>query len=138
MDGFIVTQDGAKPIGSGYRWDTAYDGNLTGGKGGLFFGGAHAVAAYGGLVPLFTPNPWSEGSSGSHLDDATFTDANEKMMNSATQTGLGIRVFSPVEVGILKDLGFTLVPQTSTVAVAAMVLVVVRRSRKAPLAKMEA
>lgn len=138
MDGFIVTSTGAKPIGSGYRWNTAYDGNLTGAKGGLFFGGAHAVAAYGGLVPLFTPNPWESGSSVSHLDDATFTDANQMMMNAKTDTGLGIRVFSPVEVGILRDLGFTVVPQTSTVAVAAMLLVVVRRSRKAPLAKMEA
>lgn len=60
------------------------------------------------------------------------------MMNAKTDTGLGIRVFSPVEVGILRDLGFTVVPQTSTVAMAAMLLVVVRRSRKAPLAKMEA
>lgn len=138
MDGFIVTSTGARPIGSGYRWNTAYDGNLTGAKGGLFFGGAHAVAAYGGLVPLFTPNPWESGSSVSHLDDATFTDANQMMMNAKTDTGLGIRVFSPVEVGILRDLGFTVVPQTSTVAMAAMLLVVVRRSRKAPLAKMEA
>ncbi|MBJ7385334.1 MAG: hypothetical protein JHC55_12690 [Mycolicibacterium sp.] len=138
MDRFIVTSTGAKPIGSGYRWNTAYDGNLTGAKGGLFFGGAHAVAAYGGLVPLFTPNPWESGSSVSHLDDATFTDANQMMMNAKTDTGLGIRVLSPVEVGILRDLGFTVVPQTSTVAMAAMLLVVVRRSRKAPLAKMEA
>lgn len=38
MDRFIVTSTGAKPIGSGYRWNTAYDGNLTGAKGGLFFG----------------------------------------------------------------------------------------------------
>lgn len=138
MDGLIVTSTGARPIGSGYRWNTAYDGNLTGAKGGLFFGGAHAVAAYGGLVPLFTPNPWESGSSVSHLDDATFTDANQMMMNAKTDTGLGIRVFSPVEVGILRDLGFTVVPQTSTVAMAAMLLAVVRRSRKAPLAKMEA
>jgi hypothetical protein len=138
MDGFIVTSTGAKPIGSGYRWNTAYDGNLTGAKGGLFFGGAHAVAAHGGLVPLFTPNPWESGSSVSHLDDATFTDANQKMMNAKTDTGLGIRVLSPVELGILKDLGFTVVPQTSTVAMAAMVLIVFRRTRKAPLAKMDA
>jgi hypothetical protein len=138
MDGFIVTSTGAKPIGSGYRWNTTYDGNLTGAKGGLFFGGAHAVAAYGGLVPLFTPNPWEGGSSVSHLDDATFTDANQKMMNAKTDTGLGIRVLSPVELGILKDLGFTVVPQTSTYAVAAMVLIFVRRTRKAPLAKMDA
>ncbi|MDF2827789.1 MAG: hypothetical protein K0R01_1072, partial [Mycobacterium sp.] len=137
MDGFIVTSTGAKPIGSGYRWNTAYDGNLTGAKGGLFFGGAHAVAAYGGLVPLFTPNPWESGSSGSHLDDTVFTDADQKMMNAKTDTGLGIRVLSPVELGILRDLGFTVVPQTSTVAMAAMVLIVFRRTRKAPLAKME-
>jgi hypothetical protein len=138
LDRFVVTSTGAKPIGSGYRWNTAYDGNLTGANGGLFFGGAHAVAAYGGLVPIFTPNPWESGSSGSHLDDKTFTGSNQKMMNAKTDTGLGIRVLSPVELGILRDLGFTVVPQTSTVAVASMMLIFVRRTRKVPLAKMEA
>ena len=119
---FIVTADGQKPIGSDFKWDTAYDDYLTGANGGLYFGGPNAVAAYGGPVPLYTPNPWKSGAMG-HLDDATFTGANEQMMNSRTGKGLSVRVLSPVEIGILKDLGYTVVtPQPSAPAPAAAMM----------------
>jgi hypothetical protein len=107
FDSFVENSTSKKPIKSNYIWNTAYDPNLIGGKGGLYFGGANAVAAYGALVPLFTPDPWTSGSSMSHLDDATFTGSNQKMMNARTDTGLGVRVLSPIELGILKDLGYT-------------------------------
>jgi hypothetical protein len=45
FDSFIVTADGAKPINDDYTWNTAYDANLTGGDGGLYFGGPNAMAA---------------------------------------------------------------------------------------------
>ncbi len=58
FDSFIVTSSGAHPISSlTGRWSGAYDANLTGGNGGLYFGGPNAVAAYGGLVPLYTADP---------------------------------------------------------------------------------
>ncbi|MEU0497412.1 Ig-like domain-containing protein [Mycobacterium sp. NPDC006124] len=122
LDGFIQTSGGAKPVTYDYRWNAAYDPNLTGAAGGFYFGGANAVAAYGGLVPLYTPNPWEDGSSMSHLDDTTFTGANEQMMNAKTDTGLGVRVLSPIELGILKDIGYTVVipsvaPSAASVAV---------------------
>ena len=106
FDQFMVTADGTPVISDTYRWRTAYDANLIGGNGGLYFGGANAVAAYGGYVPLYTPDPWEEGSSVSHLDDFTFTGVSTQLMNAVTDTGLGIRVLSPVELGILKDLGY--------------------------------
>lgn len=57
-DSFIQTKSGTRVISSGtYRFNTAYNTNLTGGGGGLFFGGPNAIAAYGGPVPLYTPNP---------------------------------------------------------------------------------
>ncbi|WP_293243772.1 Ig-like domain-containing protein [Mycolicibacterium sp.] len=107
---FLVTAAGTKPIGSDYAWSSDFDPYLTGAYGGLYFDGANAVAGYGGqLVPLYTPNPWEDGSSMSHLDDATFTGANQQIMNATTDTGLGIRVLSPIERGILKDIGYTVV-----------------------------
>lgn len=109
FDSFVRTAGGAKPIRSDHEWNPAYDPNLTGANGGLYFGGANAVAAYGGLVPLFTPNPFESGSSITHLDDATFTGANQQLMNAQTGTGLGVRVLSPIELGILKDIGYTVV-----------------------------
>ncbi|MFZ4373511.1 MAG: Ig-like domain-containing protein [Mycobacterium sp.] len=109
FDSFLVTADGTKVIGSDFTWNTSYDPNLTGGNGGLYFGGADAVAAYGARVPLYTPSPWESGSSVSHLDDRTFVGVNRKMMNSQVRVGRGIRDLSSVELGILADLGYTVV-----------------------------
>ena len=107
FDQFIVTSNGTAVISDTYRFNTAYNSNLTGGNGGLYFGGPNAVAAYGGYVPLYTPRPWEPGSSTSHLDDDTFTGSQTQLMNAVTDSGLGIRVLSPIELGILKDLGYT-------------------------------
>lgn len=129
FDSFLVSPTGAAVIGSDYRWQTAYNFNLTGGNGGLFFGGPNAVAVYGGLVPLYTPSPWESGSSVSHLDDSTFVGANTVMMNAYSDTGLGVRVLSPVELAILQDLGY----QVSPSPLAAFVLLgfgLLRRPRR--------
>jgi hypothetical protein len=128
---FVVTSDDTKVIGANGKWNSAYNPNLTGGNGGLYFGGASAVAAYGGLVPLFTPNPWEQGSSLGHLDDKTFIGTNEKMMNAKTDKGPSVRVLSPMELGILKDLGYTVTPKTPTYAAFMFVGVIfVRRPKR--------
>jgi Bacterial Ig domain len=106
---YVTTSTGTRVINASGFWNTAYDPNLTGAGGGLYFDGTNAAAAYGGPVPLFTPNPWQEGSSATHLDDATFTGSNEKLMNAISNLGLGVRVLSPVERGIMQDLGYTVV-----------------------------
>lgn len=111
FDGFIVNAAGTKVIDAQtFQWNTTYDSNLTGGNGGLFFGGTNAVAAYGGPVPLLTIDPVRPGSSFSHLDDYTFVGDDEKLMNAFKFRGLGIRVISPVERAILVDLGYTITP----------------------------
>ncbi|MDT5311798.1 MAG: hypothetical protein QOE74_818 [Mycobacterium sp.] len=129
---FITAADGTRAIGADYAWNSALDPNLTGANGGLYFGGANAVAAYGGqLVPLYTPNPWESGSSMSHLDDTTFTGSNQQLMNAKTDTGLGVRVLSPIELGLLEDIGYTVVvPQAPTAALAMIGFVFIRRARK--------
>jgi Bacterial Ig domain len=105
FDRFVVTSDGTKAI-NGNSWNTALDPNLTGANGGLSFGGKAAVDAYGKPVPLFTPPTFDDTGSVSHVDDKTFTKPNEKLMNSATGTGPSVRVLSPIEIGILTDLGY--------------------------------
>ena len=108
FDSFIGNSSGTKVINrTGYKFNTAYNTNLTGGNGGLYFLGPNAVAAYGGPVPLYTPKPWEGGSSVSHLDDDTFTDSDTMLMNAMAGTGLGIRTLSAVELAILTDLGYT-------------------------------
>ncbi|WP_235733919.1 Ig-like domain-containing protein [Mycolicibacterium austroafricanum] len=114
--GFVVDRHGARPIGADGRWDDDFDPNLTGGDGGLFFGGANAVAAYGGLIPLYTPEEWESGSSMGHLDDDTFDGADEKVMNANTGKGPAVRALSALELGILSDLGYLVYPRSDAAA----------------------
>jgi hypothetical protein len=128
FDSFIVTS-GSTPVisPSDFRWITAYNPNLTGGNGGLYFGGTNAVAVYGGLVPLHTPNPWQSGSSISHLDEST-PSSDTHLMNPTVSTGLGIRELSPMELAILKDLGYN-VTETPPIALFFVVFGLVRRRK---------
>ena len=135
FDSFIVTSAGAKVIGSAdYRWNSANNSRLTGGNGGLYFAGKNAVDAYGGPVPLYTPADWQPGSSVTHLDDDMFTGSNAMLMNAAADTGPGIRVLSAVELGILRDLGYTVIATPATAPGGAsllfVALVFLRRRRK--------
>lgn len=106
LDSFIVTRNGTSPISSDFEWQEEFDGYLEGEDGGLYWGGSHAEDAYGGYVPIFTPDPWDEGSSGAHLDDWTFNDGDEKLMNAATSRGPSVRTLSDIELGILTDIGY--------------------------------
>ena len=65
------------------------------------------MAAYGGLVPLYTPDPWTPGSSLTHLDPVFAPPGTVYLMDPSDGYGLGVRVLTPVEQGILSDLGFT-------------------------------
>ena len=110
FDTFLSTSNGTAVIGSDYVWDSAYSANLTGGGGGLYFDGPNAVLAYGGPVPLYTPGTWVDGSSLSHLDPAHAPTGTTYLMDPSDTYGPGVRVISPVEVGILTDLGYTVSP----------------------------
>lgn len=94
-------------------WDVSSTGDFSAGYGGegLFFDGPNAVAANGGyLVTLYTPSPWEQGSSISHLDPSYGT-----LMTPAAGTGLQPHGYSPIEIGILKDLGYvSAVPEPET------------------------
>lgn len=117
FDSFIVNNKKTKVIGivgNRNRWNTAYNSNLTGGSGGLYFGGPNAIAVYGGPVPLYTPGPWEAGSSVTHLNDSTFTGVSTQLMNALADTGKGIRTLSAVELAIFKDLGYTVAPVPAT------------------------
>lgn len=99
FDSYLVGATGAGAF-TGNAWNTAFDANLTGGNGGLYFGGPNAVGAYGARVPLYTPTPWAPGSSVSHLQGGT-------LMRAIVSQGPGVRTLSPVELAILTDIGYT-------------------------------
>jgi hypothetical protein len=132
FDSFVVTANGTAPIDhTTYAWSTLYDTNLTGGANGLYFGGLNAKAAYGGNpVPLYTPKPWESGSSMSHLDDFTFTSASAQLMNAVSDTGLGIRTLSGIEIGILRDLGYNVANTPQTLAIFVIGFAFIRRRKR--------
>lgn len=131
-DSFISTSNGTRAIRPDYTWNTAFDANLTGGNGGLYFAGVDAVTAYGALVPLYTPNPWEDGSAISHLDDATFTGSDRNIMNAQLATGPGLRIPTAIELGILKGIGYTVinVPVPGGSALAIIGFIFLRRMRR--------
>lgn len=99
------------------RWSPKpFDRYLTAGnsEGGLFFNGVWAVQAFGARVPLYSPKTFS-GSSVYHLSNYYFdnTDLTKpdaiQIMTAGIQAGIKAPVnLSPVEKGILRDLGYRL------------------------------
>ena len=133
FDNFLTTSTGTRLISVGGVFDTGLNSALTGGPG-VFFSGSNAMAANGGnRVAIYSPDPWSDGSSGAHTDDATYANT---MMIAATTTGPGARTLTAIEVGILTDLGYTMsaIPEPSTYAAilgtAALGVTIIRRRRR--------
>ncbi len=118
FDSYLTTSDGTFLVDhTSFGFNTGELGALT---SGMFFSGTNAMAAYGGRVPLYSPNPWEDGSSGAHMDDTTFTSTNyadlnsKQLMNAADGTGLGRRTLSLIELGILRDINYTVIPEPGT------------------------
>ncbi len=134
FDSFIVDSSGNSVFTGTTFKKTSDNADLTGGKGSLFFGGANAKAAYGGVgVPVYTPRTWSSGSSMSHLDDNTFTGSLTQLMNAVSDTGIGVRILSNYEIAIMKDLGYTMVSQSAVGGLLFVsVMFVRRRKQRAP------
>ncbi|MEO8991537.1 MAG: PEP-CTERM sorting domain-containing protein [Nitrosospira sp.] len=120
---FIVDKHGDKIIDPNTfalnqpGWDVSSIGDYSAGNDGegLFFDGPNAVAANGGYwVTLYTPAPWENGSSIAHLDP-DMPGISGMLMTPAAGTGLQAHGFSPIEVGMLKDLGYvSAVPEPET------------------------
>lgn len=120
FDQFITNVSGTPVInGTTFALNaSSWNTNSIGGASpaaGLFFYGTNARAANGNApVGLFTPTPWQDGSSVSHLDDENPL-LQPLMMASATDFGPGARNLTTLERAVLKDLGYTLVPGGITV-----------------------
>lgn len=109
FDEFLTDKDGNSVFSGNDLNEANYVDLLTGGASpgaGLFFNSADA----GQLIGLYSPTSFEEGSSGSHLDDENAALAG-MMMLSATDDGLGTRVFSDLELSIFRDLGYASVSQ---------------------------
>lgn len=91
----IVFHEMSHSLGFGSIWD--YKGLVDNGQ----YVGAHAVAEYGGLIPVETDG--GSGTAGSHWDEDTF--GNELMTG---YINLGGNVFSDMSAAAFADLGYTI------------------------------
>jgi len=80
---------------------------LTGQDDGVVFVGPNAVAAFGEPAPIYAPWPWQEGSSMSHFDLGITGGA---VMEPSIASGVMKREYTLVEVGALRDIGYTSAP----------------------------
>lgn len=123
FDEFLTDSNGDRIVNAagqldGGKWDAASVSNDVlpppgpgpGCGAGLLFNGPKAVEANAGApVQIYAPNPWEDGSSGSHMDDNCYTDPGDVstyMMEAQTIAGLGVRTISAIEVGMLQDIGY--------------------------------
>ena len=106
----------AKFINAGFIINNAaWVAAITGGTGntGVLWRGASGLAANNGVpIPMFSPNPVQQGSSISHLDDNFYTTV-ALLMEAATGPGQGTRTLSPIERGIMTDIGYPAVATTN-------------------------
>ena len=113
-DQFLVDKNGNAAVNNASFalnsgvWNTASIGG-TSPAAGMFFNGAHAVAANNNqLVGLYSPTTWIDGSSVSHLDTDNPAYGGMMMLH-AVGTGNAARDYSAIEVGMMQDLGYTAV-----------------------------
>lgn len=128
-DSFLERGDGTDLFAAG--------GNFIGNAADLvsddvFFNGANAMAANGGApVKMYAPNPFSSGSSLSHVDTATFGNA---ISAHAIAPGVKKLNYIDVELGILQDIGWQLqspVPEPGSLGILSLMAsgLLIRRRR---------
>jgi hypothetical protein len=117
FENFLTDASGNRLIGTDGVFDSTKVATMTGGSGSVLFNGANAVAANGGVgVNIFAPTTWTDGSSIAHLDDDT-PALSQLIMASTVSEGLKTREISAIELGILKDIGYTQIAAPAAVPV---------------------
>lgn len=99
------TRDGAGTSITSYTSPSALLATtLQGGTGGIFWTGRFGTAGNSGVQPtLYSPNPWEQGSSFSHFNQATYAT---ELMKPALPNGISIHNPGTRTLGVLRDIGW--------------------------------
>ena len=85
--------------------------------GNLYWVGGNGVANNGGIRPkLYAPNPWNQGSSYSHLDEATYPAGNPNSLMTP-RFGSAESIHDPGDIirGMFTDMLWGVIPNAPTV-----------------------
>ncbi len=109
-DHFVEDGSGIKLINYANP-STALTNLLTGNN--LWFRGDHSFRANGGSrVKIYAPSPFVDGSSFSHLDYDWYSNTINNLMVYSINAGTAIHNTGPVVQGVLRDLGWDILPQS--------------------------
>jgi hypothetical protein len=106
--------------GSGNRAQSGSSGtpgNFDQNDNPVYFDGANAVALYGSPVPIYAPTAFRGGSSLAHLDEAALGNF---LMSPMVADGQMIRTVSDLEWAMMKDMGWTVIPEPATIGLLAL------------------
>ena len=131
FDKFVVTSDGtAAPIDhTTYSWISTYNTNLTGDRRPVLRR-PNAEAAYGGQpVPLYTP---THGSPAVRCRFGRFDVHRRRRAADECRDRHrpGYQNPQPIEVGILKDLGYSVADPPQTLAIFVIGFAFIRRRKR--------
>jgi hypothetical protein len=98
----LVDDAGNKPLSGGF----GTPGNFNELDNPVYWDGLTATGYYGDNVPVFAPDPWEQGSSLSHLDEAILGNL---MMSPYIGAGQMNRTVSGLEWGMMEDMGWNVV-----------------------------
>jgi hypothetical protein len=88
------------------------EGGIITSEKGVYFAGDNAVEQFGGLVPVFSPFDFQDGSSLGHL--GAYDLMAESLMNPFSFNPENAPLaYSDLEIAILKDLGYTQISATA-------------------------
>jgi hypothetical protein len=103
---------------------TGTPGNFNQVDNPIFFDGANAVALYGDLVPVYAPETFYSGASLVHLDEAQLGNL---LMSPYISSGQMVREVSDLEWAMMKDMGWSIIPEPASILLILGGLGIVRR-----------
>jgi hypothetical protein len=122
-DSLLRDSAGNSPLNGAY----GTPGNFNQSGNPVYYTGANAKALYGTDVPIYAPANFASLSSLIHLDRNTFPDA---LMSPSVWAGRMVREPTELEWAMMKDLGWTIVPEPVSIVIWAGALLLIRKKNK--------
>jgi len=103
----LIDSMGNRPVNGG----TGTPNNFNQVDNPVYWTGVNANSEYGGPVPIYAPSTFQPGSSLAHVDETALPNA---LMSPFVSLGQVVRAPTDVELGMMQDMGWVVVPEPSS------------------------